>query len=116
MSSDFAGVKREGSSHFFEKSFLAAFNPNFKIENFFRWLISVAPTHRVLRQYSIIRPMTAASINSASVDDMATVGCNIALYPTTPPANTNAAPPMERLVLGHVAHSESVYPNILSAP
>ena len=61
-----------------------------------------------LRQYSTIHPTIAASINSASVDDMATVGIKFALYPTAPPASIIVPPPIECHVNGHVTHSASM--------
>jgi hypothetical protein len=48
-------------------------------------------------------------MNSASVDDSATVGWNLVLYAMTPPVRKMHTPVNYRRVLMHVAQSESVY-------
>merc|ERR1712194_213086 len=73
-------------------------------------------SHMMLLQYKYILPITAASMYSASVDDIATVGSNPALYPTAPPATIRFPPPIDRRVIGHVAHSASMYPCISVGP
>jgi hypothetical protein len=73
-------------------------------------------SHMTLRQYNTIRPTIAASINSASVEDMATVGIKLALYPTAPPASIIVPPPIERRVNGHIAHTASMKRCISNGP
>jgi hypothetical protein len=46
-------------------------------------------------------------MNSASVDDPATVGWNLHLYAIVPPARRMQMPLKDRRVLTHVAQSES---------
>jgi hypothetical protein len=48
-------------------------------------------------------------MNSASVDDPATVGWNLHLYAIVPLASRITVPPNDRLVFTQVAQSESAY-------
>ena len=61
----------------------------------------------MLRMNRHIRPTLHAAMNSASVDDRATVGRNLALYAMTPPARKIHAPVNDGRVLTQVAQSES---------
>ena len=56
-----------------------------------------------------IRPTSHTAMNSASVDDSATVGWNLVLYAITPPVRKMHTPVNDRRVLRHVAQSESAY-------
>ena len=58
---------------------------------------------------SIILPVSYAAINSASVDELATVGWNLHLYAIVPPARRMQMPLNDRLVLTQEAQSESEY-------
>ena len=51
-----------------------------------------------------------APINSASVEDCATVSCSFVLYAIVPPAKCRHTPVREWHVLGQVAQSELTYP------
>ncbi len=55
----------------------------------------------------IIFPVSHAAINSASVEDPATVGWNLHLYAMVPPVSRTHTPPKERHVFTHVAQSKS---------
>ena len=44
-------------------------------------------SHNILRIYNAIMAVSFAAMNSASVEDSATVGCSLHLYPTVPPVN-----------------------------
>ena len=68
----------------------------------------IPKSHMMLLQNSIMRPITAASINSASVDDIATIGSRFAFQPTAPPAIMIVPPPIDHRVNRHVAHSASM--------
>ena len=63
----------------------------------------------MLLMYRIVRPVSHAAINLASVLDPAIVGWKRHLYAIVPPARWMQTPPKERRVLGHVAQSESAY-------
>ena len=63
----------------------------------------------MLRTNKHMRPTSQAAMNSASVDERATVGWNLVLYAIVPPASWIHIPLNERLVLTHVAQSESPY-------
>ena len=56
-----------------------------------------------------IRPKSHVAMNSASVDDSATVGWNFVLYAITTPVRKMHTPVNDLRVLTHVAQSESAY-------
>ncbi len=56
-----------------------------------------------------IRPTSLAAMNSASVEESATVGWNFVLYAIVPPASWMQIPLKERRVLIQEAQSESPY-------
>jgi hypothetical protein len=61
----------------------------------------------MLRRNKNIFAASHAAINSASVDESATVGCNLVLYAMGQPAIFAPIPDRERLVFKHAAQSES---------
>ena len=69
----------------------------------------MSKSHNMLRINRHIRPTSHAAMNSASVDERATVGWNFVLYAMTPPARKIHTPVNERRVLVHVAQSKSAY-------
>ena len=64
-------------------------------------------SHRILRMNSSIFAASHAAINSASVDESATVGCNLILYAIGPPAIFASTPDSDRRIFKHAAQSES---------
>ena len=66
-------------------------------------------SQRILRMNKHILPTSHASMNSASVEERATVGWNLVLKAMTPPNKKIQTPVKERRVLIHVAQSESAY-------
>ena len=64
-------------------------------------------SNKMLRTKRAILPASAAAINSASVEDIATVACRRVLYATVAPASCILTPVKERRVFGQVAKSES---------
>ena len=69
----------------------------------------------MLRTNKHIRLTLHAAMNSASVEDSATVGWNFVLYGIVPPASWIHIPLKDRRVLTHVAQSESPYATALDA-
>jgi hypothetical protein len=52
-------------------------------------------------------PKSEVPMNSASVEDCATVGWSLDLYAIVPPASHTHTPVKDQCVLGHVAQLES---------
>ena len=69
----------------------------------------------MLRTNKHIRPTSHAAMNSASVEDRATVGWNFVLYAMVPPVSRIHIPLKERRILTHVAQSESPYATAVDA-
>ena len=69
----------------------------------------------MLRTNKHIRPTSQAAMNSASVEDSATVGWNLVLYAIVPPASWMQIPLNDLRVLTHVAQSESPYATAMLA-
>ena len=65
-------------------------------------------SQRILRKNRISFPQSATSMNSALVEDCATVGCNFVFNAIVPPSRRKLAPPTKQRVLGQVVHSESM--------
>ncbi len=66
-------------------------------------------SQRILRTKRHIPPTSTAAMNSASVNERATVDWNLVLYPTVPPASWIQIPLKEHRVLTQVAQPESPY-------
>jgi hypothetical protein len=66
-------------------------------------------SQRILQIKSHIRPTSQAAINSALVDERATIGWNFVLYAMVPPVSCIQIPLNDRRVLTQDSQSESPY-------
>ena len=87
--------------------------PWLSMNNVVGWYCGKPNSCSIERRYSIVFPASAAAVNSASVEDSATVAWYFDLYAITPPANICAMPVTDRQCALSLPQSESTYECIL---